>query len=514
MVKVEPDDIKLKADVRAGKTVVCIDDLERFAGDFKILFGFIVSLLDAATLHVVLIGDEEKALKTLVGYSEYKERIVSQTFEVKPDIDAFYEDTVKGYTHEKTRVALLDIEDHAAALFREKGLKNLRTIRAILDELNVILSGMQWPEGHAASLGSLFSAVTFHVMAVSKDAANEVLVRKVFLQGDLGTVLMFSRVNRENSPKMQPAEDDERTGLGDFINDLGFESDVYEWHGSKGYAAYVSGDHFDANQIASDFQLFGAVSLEGVSVLERFRSYRAMTEAEFRKDVADLEEMIQKRDFQFLQHIWEAYEILDHLSSQKLITITTEQCRDAFLALANEIDPAGIIQTSFEVWSEKRDVNQEAVLKTLRELEVRVRVEKQKIDDENTRKAIVEGEGEEPSDALITPFENADPQDIYQRLLTAGRPGLNRIRKFFSRRFSISNIADFTRGEASFAKTLADIIESKTATTPPVSLDDASWLELLKVLRHFVEVVTPAQREIGSESGSADCAEPDENGPK
>jgi KAP family P-loop domain len=65
LVKIDPDDIKLKADVRSGKTVICIDDLERFGGDFKVLFGFIVSLLDAAKLHVVLISDEERAIKEL-----------------------------------------------------------------------------------------------------------------------------------------------------------------------------------------------------------------------------------------------------------------------------------------------------------------------------------------------------------------------------------------------------------------------------------------------------------------
>jgi hypothetical protein len=76
--------------------------------------------------------------------------------------------------------------------------------------------------------------------------------------------------------------------------------------------------------------------------------------------------------------------------------------------------------------------------------------------------------------------------------------------KFFSRRFSISNIADYTQGEAPFARTLADIIESKTPTTAPVSLDAASWLELLKVLRRFVKVVDPAQRKTGNDSDSFD----------
>jgi len=504
MVKVEPDDIKLKADVRSGETVVCIDDLERFAGHFKILFGFIVSLIDAATLHVVLIADEERAIEALDGYREYKERIISQTFEVRSDVDAFYEGTVKGYAHDKTRVALLDIKDHATALFKEKGLKNLRTIRTILDELNTLLSGVRWPEGLPASLGSLLSAVTFHVMAVSKNASNESMVGEIFLHGDLGTVLMFSRAKRKKSYKQDLTEDDNYSSLGELIDGLGFEADIYEWHGSKAYAAYVSGDQFDADQIASDFQLFGAMSLEGVSVLERFRSYRTMTEEDFRANFSELEEMIRKRNFRSLQHVWEAYEILDHLSKQKLISMTPEECHDTFIKLVGEIDPTDTIHPSFDVWPEKRNADQEAVLKALRVLEGRVQVENKKLDDENTRRAIIEGQGDEPSDALATPFENADPLAIYKRLLAAGRPGLNRMRKFFSRRFSISNIADFTRDDAPFAKVLADIIRSKIPATPPVSLDDASWLELLETLRRFVQVVSP---------DSLENTQPDESNP-
>jgi len=503
MVKVEPDDIKLKADVQAGKTVVCIDDMERFAGDFRILFGFIVSLLDAATLHVVLIADEVRARKALKGYGKYKERIISQTFEVQPDIAAFYEVTVKGYVNQNARKALLDVKDHVVALLEEKGLKNLRTARTILDELNAILSDMQWPTGRVASLGSLISAVTFHVMAVSKDAANEALVREVFLHGDLGTALMFSRINKEKDS----IEDDKLADIGELIKGLGFEADVYEWHGSKGFAAYVSGDHFDPNLIASDFQLFGVKSLEGVSVLERFRSYRTMSETDFRTNVAELEEMIRTRDFHYLQHIWEAYEILDHLARQRLVERTPEDCHDTFLTLVNEIDPASAINPSFEVWSERRDSVQEEVLVGLRVLEGRIRAEVQKANDESTRKAIIEGLGSEPNDAMTTPFANADPQMIYQRLLASGRPGINRMKKFVDRRLSIINIADFTRDEAPFADALAEIIESNTSSSAPVSLDAAAWLELRDALRRFVKVVVPAQDRSGDDIDSSDASE-------
>lgn len=505
LVKVDPDDIKLKAAVRSGKTVICIDDLERFGGDFKVLFGFIVSLLDAAKLHVVLISDEERAVKDLAGYQDYKEKIISVTAEVRPDIGAFYSDTVNGFDHRLTREALLDIQDHAVAFFMEKRLKNLRTLRSILEEMKLIMEDMRWPEGQVASLGALLSAVTFHVMAVTKDVTNETLVREVFLHGDLGTAFMMSRVNQKNKAGSE-SEGESGAPLSKLVEDLGFESDIYEWHGSKAYAEYVTAEGFQPDQIAQDFQVFGYVKQMGASLLERFRSYRTMDETEFRICVTELEQKINVGDFEYLQHMWEAYEIMDHLSQQKLITTSPEICRDKFIQLAKKFKVTSGTPPSLEVWQESRDANKVAVLEALNALKQRIHEVKTKAENDTAKKVIIEGEDGPTIEGYRTPFLDAKAADIYARLHATGRAGIDRMAQFFRKRLSISNLHDFATGEVPFAKALAKLIEAKTPNIAPITLDDAGWLQLAAVLRDFVTRLSPPQKALtpqpSAQSGS------------
>ncbi|RUL79917.1 P-loop NTPase fold protein [Dyella choica] len=502
LVKVDPDDIKLKADVRPGKTVICIDDLERFGGDFKVLFGFIVSLLDAAKLHVVLISDEERAIKELEGYEDYKEKIITVTAEVRPEVESFYEDTVKGFEHKATREALVDIQDYAVGFFKEKKLKNLRTLRSILEEMKSIMQDMTWPEGQDASLGALLSAVSFHVIAVTKNVKNEALVREVFLHGDLANIVMMSRAVGKKKAADQE-EESSGASVRKLIDALGFDGDIYEWHGSTAFAEYVTAEGFEPNRIAQDFQVFGHVKQEGQSLLERFRSYRAMEEPEFRTCVTELEEIVSVGDFENLQQMWEAHEILDHLAQKKLINIAPDVWRDTFIKLARSFKVTSDFPSSFTVWPESRDANRAAVLEALRSLEQRILAEKTRADNEAARAALIEGEGDAVLEGFNTaPFADAKAPDIYALLQGAGRNGVYRVTQFFRKRMAITNLQDFATNEVRFAKALRKLIDSNTPNTAPISLDDAAWWELAGVLRDYVTRLSPLTRSLNEETQS------------
>ena len=491
LVKVDPDDIKLKADVRPGKTVICIDDLERFGGDFKVLFGFIVSLLDAAKLHVVLISDEERAIEELEAYEAYKEKIISVTVEVRPDIEAFYADTVKGFEHRATRNALVDIQDYAVSFFKAKKLKNLRTVRGILEEMKSIMEDMTWPSGQDASLGALLSAVSFHVIAVNKNASNEALVKEVFLRGDVANIMMMSRAVGKKQAAGQE-EDGTGTSVRRLIGEVGFDSDVYEWHGSVAFAEYVSAEGFEPDRIAQDFQVFGHVQQEGQSLLERLRSYRTMDEAEFRTCVAALEAMVKTGDFDNLQQIWEAHEILDHLSQQKLITTAPDVWRDTFVKLAKNFQVTSHTPSSFTAWPENRVPNREAVLQALKSLEQRILAERTKVNNEAVRAELIEGKADTVSEGFnLTPFSDAKAPDIYARLQAAGRNGVYGVTQFFRKRLSITNLQDFATNEVPFAKALRKLIDTSTPNTAPITLDEAAWLQLASVLGDYVSRLSP-----------------------
>jgi hypothetical protein len=486
--KVEPDDIKLKADVRPDHTVVCVDDIERFAGEFKVLFGFVLSLLDDANLHVVLIADEDRAL-TLPGYREYRERIISRSFDVAPAIDECYAETVAGYAQANIREALLGAQSYALALFNQKRLTNLRTVRAILDQTNTTLSGMQWPPGRPASLRKFISAVTFHALAVCKDPSNTALVSRAFRQGDLGMILALHSSGRKKGKLEGGVE--EATAMCNLIQSLGFEADAYEWPTSCSFAALAQSHEYDPNALALEFDVFGNTTEEHQPLLVQLRSYRSMTDRQFREAMVKLSAMVESSDFKSLQEMWVAYEILSHLSEQQLVKETPQECRDLFLEIINGYDATGPIDGSLEIWPQARGSIELSVIEALRALEVRVRAEAQKKANEQLQRAIIDGVGDEPQDGCVTPFANERPDEIYARLESTGRPAIYRMLRFLRRRLSILNFAPYTADEVPFSQGLADLIVSKTQPQPgqQLTLDQAALRELGHVLREFIEGV-------------------------
>lgn len=99
LVKVDPKDIKLRAELASGKTVVCIDDLERFSGKFSVLLGFVLNLLDRASVHCVLIADEDRAAEQFKRYRKVKERIVGKTIAVESPRDQFCSLQIKSFSN-------------------------------------------------------------------------------------------------------------------------------------------------------------------------------------------------------------------------------------------------------------------------------------------------------------------------------------------------------------------------------------------------------------------------------
>ncbi|TXK65108.1 P-loop NTPase fold protein [Alkalisalibacterium limincola] len=489
-VKVEPSDIKLKADVRPNRTVICIDDIERFGGDFKVLLGFIVSVLDDANLHVVLIADEKRAL-TLNGYPECKERIIARSYDVQPALESFFSSTVNEYRIERVRACLLEKKSEMISLFLEKELRNLRTVRAVLDEVNTLLSRMEWPNNRSISLNALLSAITFHTIAVSRNPASAPLVAHIFEQGDLGIALAFRQSFNETQGADGESSDSQQSG--DLMQSLGFDTEAYGWPASASFAAYVRGQPYDADALANDFGLFGEPDRQGQTLLEQFRSYRSMSEDDFEKAIVELHALLSNRHFERLQDILTAHEILDHLSRERLIPEDADWCRETILDIISRCDPAGGIGAELHIWPEKSDANRDAVIKALEELEVRVRAKEEEAGNRRLQLAIIEGEDESEWEATAVPFVDAEPAEIYERLIRAGRPAIHRMSKFYARRLSVSNIAEYTEKEAPFAVQLARVIDADLPEEGVFTLEQAALCGLARGLKRFVLTVTEGQ---------------------
>jgi hypothetical protein len=307
-------------------------------------------------------------------------------------------------------------------------------------------------------------------------------------------MVMALRSGQRGKGKLEAGEA-EAPGTHSLIQSLGFETDTYDWPLSPSFAAYVQGQSYDPNNLAIEFEIFKSSQEQEQDqpLLAQFRGYRSMNEQQFREAVGKLSDMIRCHQFQSLQEIWTAYEIWHHLSQQKLIKQTCSEARDVFLEVINGYDPARDIKASLEIWTEPRDSNQVAVVEALRALEARIGAETQKVVNTQLRRSIFEGVGEIPREVHLTPFVGENAEDIFAQLVTAGRPAIYRVAQFFSRRFSVSNIVEYTAKEAPFASALAAVIDSKAQQGDALTLDQAALRELAGVLRQFASLVERTQ---------------------
>lgn len=490
IIKVDPKDIKLRADVKSGTTIVCIDDVERFAGDFKVLLGFIKGLLDDAVLHVVMIGDEKRALVDLTGYDVYRERIVGKWITVPPDTSGVYDSVANGYSDPRVRAALKEVKEAAMDLFAEKRLTNLRTLRSILDEINALLLAINWPADRTPHIEALLSAVTFQSMALAKDASTVNEVARVFLMSEMSLgAAMFDSKKKRPSAGGEPEQGQEKKDWRALINELGFTNDIYQWPSSPAFTAYVGGGPLDANGIAGDFMIFGDHNPEE-SLLKQLESYRTMDDATFAACIDGLKKQVENHELMSLHQVWNAWTMLSHLARIRVTPWSTEECRDFFLQAIHTYDPTGAIHPAMEQFDRPKDDSDNVVWAALEELQEKIEAAAQAEVDLQQQKALVDGIGEVSRISGVAPFANADAQDIYNRLAAAGREGVLRVTKFYARRRSVVNIQDKVAPEVPFANTLADIIEQHVPAGQ-LNLDQAAWKELSEKLRGFVDWVSP-----------------------
>lgn len=498
--KVDPEDITLKAELKIGKTVICIDDLERFAGDFSILFGFIVSLVDEAQLHVVLIANEEKVP---VKYSEIKEKIVGRTVGVPLDLRGFYKFSVGnvGGIVSNVRKALAAFEDEAVAIFEGSNLKNLRTVRAIVYEMGLMLGAVSWPKDGKVRMRRLFSAVAFHVMATADDAENDRLVADAFLTANIGRVLAIRDVSRrQTGGRVGGKEDGEEEKSFDRIHALikrfARSDGSQNWPRSPSFASFVLGGPFDAESIIDDFKVFEK-DADRQSALTRIQYRHGMTDQEFASAVVELEDDISKGRFKYAMELWAAFEFLYAFSRRYLTRFSPSEATGFFMSALEKIDAAKIEDASMHLAGRPLDENQQRVLTAIEKIGDEVTKRKDDADNKDILERVISGIPDDPPKSVIQPykkglFDNEDPKDLLLRIQAGGVESIERMIRFLVKRRELTDAVHHFAGEDVFAMQIAKLIRKGIRKARPMSLTNSTLLDLAQEFEDLARTINPS----------------------
>lgn len=483
-VKIDPDDIKLKAAVTGGKTVVSIDDVERFAGDFKVLFGFIVNVIDEEGTHCILIADEEKATHEHSTYAEYKERIVGRTVRLRPDLRSFCDETIRGFAEDRSREILLANIGGLIQMLEERRVENLRTVRFLLTELYSVLRSLPLA-ATANEPRSLFSAMAFYVLAVARNTGNEALVSKAFSTAELGIVLAMRERTRD-------AEGDEPIDrLVQLLAELKFTSEAHEWPQSRAFIDLIEGRVVDYQDLANDFGLREASEADDSTAkndsLEALQHYRSLTDEQLRKHTTQLMSEVQECRYRNLSRFFESYRVIYWLAKNGLTVETPEEWTQESLEALSKYKPAELSPGDIDFWMGPYDDNETRVIEALKVLQAErnalLAAEKRELD----RAQILATEGVLPGSTEGPIFSDISAEEFFGRLQAS--ESIDRMTRFFRLRMQVMNAPDFVGEDRNFAAGLAEIIEQNVPDDRPLSIRDSLLSELAKTLQKFVGFV-------------------------
>lgn len=177
---VDPSEIKIRADISNHNAIVCIDDVERFSGDYREFFGFVIDLLDLHGSHVILICAEESMSLHPVAYSEGRERVVGDSWRVRVDAQELVDSVVNGLAPSQGLNHLKTARGDLAQIFQLSGVQNRRlaiaAIRAIRDRLDDVSD----EEFRSVIPSHLFASIMLVVFARSTTPNCDAQLRLIF----------------------------------------------------------------------------------------------------------------------------------------------------------------------------------------------------------------------------------------------------------------------------------------------------------------------------------------------
>ncbi|CAD0356304.1 P-loop NTPase fold protein [Xanthomonas hortorum] len=491
VVKVDPDDIKLKADVTGGRSVVCIDDIERFAGDFNVIFGFVVNLIDVNGVHCVLIADEERADGRFKNeYGRYKERIVGKTIVLQSNIHDFCDQVIRGFANQQVREAMLGGAERIVALIEGAKLKNLRAVRFLLTEMEIVLRSLSPDLINRAIASSLPSALLFWIGATSKDAGNLRVVKRVFLNQaidfELATRIYEKRKNGQENDKAVPDDIDK---FSDLLNELGLSQEHGNWPTSSAFVDHVLGlERADYRQLSIDFGLVEAVAqhYDPISVINHYATHSdqdvqaaiKIAHDEFHGDPAEV------------TRLFRIYRTLDYMASRGIFSMPQYAWRrevvDRLTGLIAE--PHCVIPGVFEIFPGSYDPEEQPVFEKFEQVHNAV-LDLRKANDRNDALAALLDGRAIGIDATISPLLVAvegSESELLAKLRMAGVHAVLRLKEILSKRLAITNVATCVKADRISAIVLADHIEDSLNVARPMLILESELKELAWTLRRFV----------------------------
>lgn len=130
------------ATLLSGKKIYIFDDVERYAGDYSELFGFVSSLVESKGARVLLVANEKELIRS-VGkgmYKDKKEKFLGRVIYLQPDFDNAFDGFCFLIFDERERRVVEKRKEMIKLIYEKSSSYNLRVLKQGLIELGQVFS--------------------------------------------------------------------------------------------------------------------------------------------------------------------------------------------------------------------------------------------------------------------------------------------------------------------------------------------------------------------------------------
>jgi len=476
-IQIDPDDLRLKSDLVSGKTVICIDDLERFAGDLAILFGFVMDLIERADVHCILIADETRASEKFEDFAETRERVIGKSVRLVPNIRRFVEQTVRELPKGSKRPILLGYIELIVDLVEAAEIVNLRMVRFLITEMESILRQVAPHAKPGANYTRLFEAIAFWAMGAANGTVTEQLVALAFKSPDLAIAFDISEV------RDLEGEEADVTRIRRLLEQFGMEERAHYWPRSLQLVNIVEGRKVDYAELAREFGLTSDRPSE--DPLKELGRFRMLNDARVQDLAEELRREVVDGKVLALGRIFETFRTLLYLASLDVISIRPEELYLQFRDGIAGLDPMAVdgrVDFLFGAYNEfERQIIAELGAVAAKSGEISAMQRRQQL-----RAGLLRGDTMGLEAELFPIFEDTDPATFLHELQVGPKAAVVTTNALFRRRLRIEGMQKQLQGDLRFARSLAALIREQVERKRPMPVRGVALLELAATLEKFV----------------------------
>lgn len=112
--------------------LIVFDDLERGAMNAQELLGYINQFVEQEGRKVVIIANEAEIERKESGYRTVREKVIGQSFDLRPDVMPALDSFTKGMTNQPAKSYVEANKNTLLSVFQQSGSENLRVLKQVL----------------------------------------------------------------------------------------------------------------------------------------------------------------------------------------------------------------------------------------------------------------------------------------------------------------------------------------------------------------------------------------------